>query len=540
MTPAIVRRCLSSVVAITAALAMAAPPVAAQPAPGSAAQTGSTFTPITPERVLDTRIGLGAPREPVASASSITLNLSARIPTSATAVVLNVTGTEPTAATFVTVFPHGQQRPLASSLNLLPGQTAPNQVTVQVGPDGQLDLYNNAGSTHLVADLAGYYATGQAAKFTVLRPDRVYDSRTSGNGNPIGQGRVVTLELTGRVPAGTAAVTFNLTGTEATADTFVTAWPDVVPRPFVSNLNLVAGDTRPNLVTVALGPDLRVSLYNNFGQVHLIMDLAGFYTRDYGALFFPTAPKRVLDTRTGAGTPLAPGQVLPVDLGPDAPNGTTSAVLNLTGVEPNAPTFISAWPELGPQPPTSNLNLTPGQTAPNAAVVGLGTNRFNLFSSNAFVHMVVDLAGLFAFDLTPCQSNCVATWGDNNLGQLGTGQTFGRFASPATVISLSGVTAVAGGIPNNGYALKSDGTVVSWGDNFRGQLGNGWSSFESPVAAPVPVVGLSGVTAIATAFRIATTGIRTIRAGVKGAWECSRNSRRKGHVSPVPDDAGPS
>ncbi|HEX3621684.1 MAG TPA: hypothetical protein VHT97_05140 [Acidimicrobiales bacterium] len=73
--------------------------------------------------------------------------------------MLNLTAAEPTAESFVTAWPDGQLRPFASNLNVLPGQTVPNLVVVKLGSGGKVDLYNNAGSTHLVADVAGGQGT---------------------------------------------------------------------------------------------------------------------------------------------------------------------------------------------------------------------------------------------------------------------------------------------------------------------------------------------------------------------------------------------
>jgi alpha-tubulin suppressor-like RCC1 family protein len=93
----------------------------------------------------------------------------------------------------------------------------------------------------------------------------------------------------------------------------------------------------------------------------------------------------------------------------------------------------------------------------------------------------------------------VVAWGYNGMGALGTG---GYTSSnvPRPVVDpadptgrLTGVTSVAGGI-HHSVALKSDGSVVSWGWNGYGQLGNGTFS---DTTVPVPA-SVSGVTAVST------------------------------------------
>src|SRR6266498_2773414 len=132
-------------------------PVAAQANPAARAywDPGDSFVPVAPVRVLDTRVGTGGPAAPVTG--GIQLDLSARVPTLATAVVLNLTGTEPTAATYVRVSPTNENVPEISNLNLVPGETRANLVTVALPEDRKIFLFNNAGSVHLIADLAGYY-----------------------------------------------------------------------------------------------------------------------------------------------------------------------------------------------------------------------------------------------------------------------------------------------------------------------------------------------------------------------------------------------
>ncbi len=102
---------------------------------------------------------------PVGPGGTISLKLEGAdgVPaTEVTAVVLNVTATDPTASSYVTVYPDGGNVPNASTLNFTAGETIPNLVVVPVGADGEVDFYNDSGSTDLVADMAGYYTAGGA------------------------------------------------------------------------------------------------------------------------------------------------------------------------------------------------------------------------------------------------------------------------------------------------------------------------------------------------------------------------------------------
>lgn len=357
----------------------------------------SGLVPVTPERVLDTRDGTG-PGEtaPIGQGKTVTLDLSTKTPTDAAAAVLNLTGTQVTGSTYLTIWPVEAEQPLASNINLGPGATRSNAAVVALGPSRQVNVYNNAGSAHAILDLSGYYRFDAGSRYTSRTPERVLDTR---NGAPLGQGGSLDIDFSGRVPSDATAVTFNLTGINATAGTFVSAYPSGTTRPNVSNLNLNPNEITPNLVTVPLGANKRVTLFNNAGSVNLAADLAGYFSPSTGSYFYPIPPTRAMDTRTGTLGPLDPSWVLVLQGFDDEVTAITG---NLTGTEPTQPGFVSVWPGGQEQPFTSNLNLVPGQTAANMISVGAGyepgfVGKSLLFANqNGSVHVIFDVAGFYA------------------------------------------------------------------------------------------------------------------------------------------------
>ena len=73
----------------------------------------------------------------------------------------------------------------------------------------------------------------------------------------------------------------------------------------------------------------------------------------------------------------------------------------------------------------------------------------------------------------------VWAWGNNYDGQLGDGTTENNRNTPVQVSGLNDITAVAVGTNGHSMALKSDGTVWTWGDNKYGQLGDGTTENKS-------------------------------------------------------------
>jgi alpha-tubulin suppressor-like RCC1 family protein len=111
--------------------------------------------------------------------------------------------------------------------------------------------------------------------------------------------------------------------------------------------------------------------------------------------------------------------------------------------------------------------------------------------------------GVVAFEGAGVFHNCVTTlvgttrqvkcWGRNNCGQLGYQNAS---AVPTVVTGLTSPTQVRGGFCHS-CALESDGTVKCWGTNVHGEYGNGNFNPINPAYTPKVVPGLSGVKQIA-------------------------------------------
>lgn len=76
-------------------------------------------------------------------------------------------------------------------------------------------------------------------------------------------------------------------------------------------------------------------------------------------------------------------------------------------------------------------------------------------------------------------------WGGNNEGQLGIGTsgTGTNLTSPFNIVSINGCSIISKGSQNS-IIKKTDGTVWNWGANLVGQLGNGTTS-PSPTTNPI-------------------------------------------------------
>jgi len=377
------------------------PPIVLAPA------SPSGFVTSSPQRVFDTRDGTGGRSTPLDAGESWRFTIAGAhgIPLEAVAVAINLTAVGATAPTFVTVFPSGEARPLASNLNPVPGVVTPNLVLARVGTTGSIDLFNNSGSVHLVGDVVGWFLPGGDVGLHALAPERLLDTRTGTGGvlGTVGPGQSIDLQVTGRggVSSDAVAVALNVTATEPTESSYLTVWPAGQGRPVASSVNMVTGQTVPNLVFAKVGDGGRVSIFNHSGATHVVVDVLGCFGAGVSSKFVALSPQRVLDTREGIGAPMAPLTTGTLSLAlaghRGVPSSGVSAVLlNVTAVLPSAGTYVTVFPSGIERPVASNLNAVAGQVVPNMVIARLGPDgATQLYNNAGAVDLVADVMGYF-------------------------------------------------------------------------------------------------------------------------------------------------
>ena len=102
----------------------------------AASATSGRFVALAPQRICDTRGGLGGRLGPIGPGETLAVQIAGvgGVPSSGvTAVAVNVTSVNATEPGFFSVFPSNVAATDTSSLNLVPGRAVPNMAIVGVG-----------------------------------------------------------------------------------------------------------------------------------------------------------------------------------------------------------------------------------------------------------------------------------------------------------------------------------------------------------------------------------------------------------------------
>ncbi|MEV4556618.1 PKD domain-containing protein [Kitasatospora sp. NPDC049285] len=244
------------------------------------------------------------------------------------------------------------------------------------------------------------------AGYVALTPTRILDTRWSASGPaPLGPGATTVVQAAGgsgpnAVPIGATAVVVNLTATQGTDDSFLTAFPTGTKVPTASNVNFKPGQDVSNVVTIPMTADGTISLYNHVGTVHVVADVLGYYKPAAGSNYTPATPTRLLDTRT-TNSPLGQFGVRSLQVaGASAiPANATAVALNVTATEGTADSFLTVYPTGAQLPNASNVNFKAGTDTGNQVIVPVGQGgSIDIYNHIGSVHAVVDVFGYYSPD----------------------------------------------------------------------------------------------------------------------------------------------
>lgn len=419
---------------------------------------GGEYHPLTPTRIFDSRgpgINDVSPRgkKPMTLAGA---DFDVQVtglggvpddPTKVLAVVANVTVVQPEASGWMAVRPAGAPvpNPQSSLVNFSAGRDVPNTAIVGVGANGKITVRLRAtGRAHVIIDVSGWISTSsyeeaRGARLVPVGPARLLDTRRTGGTLGALETRSLTVRgatsfdprISGIVPnrPTVSAVMVNIVAINwqpGSRSTYVSATPTPVPagrRPTVSNVNLPAGIVKTNMAIVPIGPDGRIHFFNFAGDVHLAIDVLGYFEADptessTGRIVPLDAPFRALDTRARefGSVPLGPGgaedwsfeafadSVQITTAGGVVTLGGQSALIgNFTATDlrrtfPTSAvsTYLTAYPANKGRPLVSNVNLAEREAVPNMSLVMYGAlgddpNGVKVYNHVGSVDYVLDV-----------------------------------------------------------------------------------------------------------------------------------------------------
>lgn len=408
-------------------------PAATTSLPGAIPQ----YVPLTPDRILDTRLthqpvsGSGySGTGPLQAGVVYTLDLTkTTVPTDAGALAVNVTAVGPAGAGNLRIGPScGGGAPGTSLVNYQPGKDIANYVVVPLqcstntAPVPALTIYSAGASTGVTLDLTGYDPTYDGSTgvpggvpppptgtytpgFTAVTPYRAVDTRdgTGSPMSPIAAGTSRAFQIGGSAALiGATAVALNVTSVAQPGQGNLRVYPDGGAVPTTSNVNYIPGVDKAGFVVVQVPADGKIDVYAAGAPDEVVIDVFGYYS--VTSTLVSSAPTRILDTRTssaaqGLPSPLAANKAYTAQVSGrgGVPAGALAALLSVTAINPGGSGLGNLRVFAGGTalPNVSNINyLGSAYDVANFVIAPLSSSgTISLYSAGSPVNVSVDVLG---------------------------------------------------------------------------------------------------------------------------------------------------
>jgi hypothetical protein len=305
----------------------------------------------------------------------------------------------------VTLWPAGEARPLASTLNSVDGRTKSSAAIVPAGAAGAISVFAR-NTTDVVLDINGYFVSATdptALAFYPITPCRVADTRKAALGllgtPSMGAGQSRTFPILSsacNIPATAQAYSLNFTAVPGGPLGYLTTWPTGQAKPQASSLNAITGTVTANAAIVPAGTIGSIDVFAS-NATDVVIDINGYFAPMVtgGLSLYGVTPCRVVDTRKPPGSPA----VTSPDVGVSAsacgiPANAQAHVLSVTVVPPTPLGYLTLWPQGQTRPTVSTLNAVDGAITSNLAIVPTTNGSISAFASN-LTHLILDISAYF-------------------------------------------------------------------------------------------------------------------------------------------------
>jgi hypothetical protein len=254
----------------------------------STAVTGLAFYPLTPCRVIDTRLEYRAPAGPFGPPSmGAQQTRRFRFPASpyctipaAAAYSVTITAVPPAALAYLTAWPAGSGQPNVSSINSFAGRTLANNVIIPASADGSIDVFT-FNATDFLIDINGYYAPDDGVNGQFYFP--VTQCRASAATTYEDETRrtmhIPTAPGCTGIPANAKGYAINVTAMpNGNPMPFLTAFPTGQQRPNASMLNAFQGQVVTNAAIIPAGTNGAIDIFA-YRRTEVVVEVSGYFGR---------------------------------------------------------------------------------------------------------------------------------------------------------------------------------------------------------------------------------------------------------------------